>query len=82
MYVMMTGVKRTTVLLPEELHERLRREAFRQRISMAELIRSLLARTNGRRRRRVGSSDPLAKVEGIVHDGKLSTGIDEALYGN
>jgi len=80
MYVMMTGVKRTTVLLPEELHERLRQDAFRQRISMAELIRSRLVRTNGRRRRRPGISHPLAKVEGIVHHGKLSAGIDEALY--
>ena len=41
-----------------------------------------LERTNGRGKRRVGGSDPLAKVEGIVHDGKLSAGIDEALYGN
>jgi hypothetical protein len=79
---MMTPMKRTTVFLPEELHERLREEAFRHRISMAELIRSRLERTNGRRKRRALASDPLAKVEGIVHDGKLSAGIDEALYGN
>jgi hypothetical protein len=79
---MMTGVKRTTVLLPEELHERLRQEAFRQRISMAELIRSRLARTTGRRSRRAGSSDPLTKVEGLVRDGKLSARIDKAIYGN
>jgi Arc/MetJ-type ribon-helix-helix transcriptional regulator len=79
---MMTPMKRTTVFLPEELHERLREEAFRNRTSMAELIRSRLERTNGRRKRRALASDPLAEVEGIVHDGKLSAGIDEALYGN
>jgi len=49
---------------------------------MAELIRSRLARTHrGSKRRRAGV-DPLAEVEGIVHDGKLSHRIDEALYGD
>jgi len=81
-YVMMTYMKRTTLFLPEELHERLRQEAFRSRISMAELIRSRLERTNPRRKLRFSGSDPLAEVEGIVHDGKLSAGIDEALYGD
>jgi len=75
-------MKRTTVFLPDDLHERLREEAFRRRISMAELIRSRLERTNGRRKRRGAGGDPLAEVEGIVHDGRLSAGIDEALYGN
>jgi hypothetical protein len=74
-------MRRTTVFLPEELHERLRQEAFRSRVSMAELIRSRLERTN-RRRKRLSSADPLAEVEGIIHDGKLSAGIDEALYGD
>jgi hypothetical protein len=78
----MSSMKRTTVFLPDDLHERLREEAFRRRISMAELIRSRLERTNRRRKRRGGNSDPLAQVEGIVSDGKLSAGIDEALYGN
>ena len=78
---MMSSMKRTTVFLPDDLHERLREEAFRRRISMAQLIRSRLEPTN-RRKRRGGNSDPLAQVEGIVRDGKLSAGIDEALYGN
>jgi len=82
MYVMITGMKRATVRLPEELHERLRAEAFRHGISMAELIRSTLEKANRRGKPRAETRDPLANVEGIVHDGKLSAGIDEALYGN
>jgi hypothetical protein len=75
-------MKRTTVFLPDDLHERLREEAFRARTSMAELIRARLARTPGRSKRRRIEADPLAEVEGIVHDGKLSRRIDEALYGD
>ena len=70
-------VKRTTIFLPDELHERLRREAFAEHVSMAELIRSRLDRP---RRRRAAAQDPLDKVVGIVHDGTLAEGIDEALY--
>jgi hypothetical protein len=58
------AMKRTTVFLLDELHDRLRNEAFATRVSMAQ----------------PGNSDPLAKVEGIVRDGHLSEGIDEALY--
>ena len=72
-------MKRTTVVLPDELHERLRREAFRSRVSMGELIRSRLDRREGKRGK--WKADPLRKVEGIGSDGKLAEGIDEALYG-
>ena len=34
-----TGLKRTTIFLTEEQHERLRRLAFEQRVSMARLLR-------------------------------------------
>jgi predicted transcriptional regulator len=71
-------MKRTTIFLPDEVHERLRQEAFAARISMARLIRSRLEQGTARRRTRDG--DPLAKVEGIVQDGGLTEGIDEALY--
>ena len=71
-------MRRTTIFLPDELHERLRREAFAGRISMARLIRVRLE--SGGEQRRPKGGDHLAKVEGIVHDGKLSEGIDEALY--
>ena len=74
-------VKRTTIFLPEELHQRLRQEAFRSRMSMAELIRSRLGRKNYRRKLRAGAPDPLAQVEGIVRDGSSSRDIDQALYG-
>ena len=76
---MLSLMRRTTVFLPDELHERLRSEAFASRVSMAKLIRDRLDR-GGRRQRRDTNSDPLAKAEGIVRDGRLSKGIDEALY--
>ena len=70
-------MKRTTVFLPESLHERLRGEAFASRVSMAELIRT---RLEGGRRPRQSKRDLLAEVEGIVREGPLSENIDEALY--
>ncbi len=73
-------MKRTTIFLPEPLHESLRQEAFRTRVSMAEIIRLRLelgARPPGKPRR-----DPLAKAEGAVRHGRLSQDIDEALYGD
>ena len=70
-------MKRTTIFLPDDLHQRLRREAFAAHVSMAELIRTRLDRS---KRRAHIKTDPLKKVEGIVQDGHLSEGIDEALY--
>jgi hypothetical protein len=75
-------MKRTTVFLPDELHERLRREAFQSRVSMAELIRR---RLEGRHRRRNTGKpfrDPLDEVIGTVHAEGLSERIDEELYGS
>ncbi len=71
-------MKRTTVFLPEDLHERLRREAFTERVSMAQLIRRRLERSG--QRRKTACADPLAEVEGIVSDGHLTEAIDESLY--
>jgi hypothetical protein len=71
-------MRRTTVFLPDELHERLRREAFASRVSMAQLIRNRLEHSGRPRSARI--KDPLARVEGIIQDGHLSEGIDEALY--
>jgi len=72
------GIRRTTVFLPKDLHERVRGEAFARRVSMAQLIRTRLE--NGGRRSTRARKDPLAKVEGIVRDGHLPEKIDAALY--
>jgi hypothetical protein len=76
-------MKRTTIFLPEDLHERLRQEAFRARVSMAELIRSRLQGGRaGRRRRASPVHDPILEVAGICRgDGTMSQNIDEDLYG-
>ena len=46
-----TSLKRTTIFLTEEQHERLRRIAFEQRTSMAKLLRDaaleIMKRTEG-----------------------------------
>ena len=75
-------MRRTTIFLPDALHSQLREEAFRSRISMAELIRSRLERKSRRRKDKKAHQDLLAEVEGMFRDGRLSQGIDEALYGN
>ncbi|MGA2130681.1 MAG: hypothetical protein ABSH50_00070 [Bryobacteraceae bacterium] len=73
-------MKRTTIFLPDGLHESLRQEAFRTRVSMAELIR-LRLEMGGQKADKPGS-DPLARVEGAVRHGRLNQDIDEALYGD
>ena len=67
-------MKRTTILLPEELHENLRREAFCVGVSMAKLIRSKL-QTQPDTRPWAGNIDPLLEVAGIGHDGDLAAAI-------
>lgn len=76
-------MKRTTIFLPEDLHEELREEAFRSRVSMAQLIRARLEQGRARRSRRSKDlvlDDPLLKVAGIIHDGTLTRNLDEELY--
>ncbi|SPE36701.1 hypothetical protein SBA6_60008 [Candidatus Sulfopaludibacter sp. SbA6] len=74
-------MKRTTIFLPDDLHDQLRRDAFRAGISMAELFRLRLGRSNtppsGDRRGR----DAILKVAGICRRPILTSGIDESLYG-
>lgn len=74
--LVMTPMKRTTIYLSERLHEQLREEAFRTKVSMAELIRSRLEvdPRSGQR------GDPLADIEGIIEDGSLSRNIERDLY--
>jgi len=74
-------MKRTTIFLPDALHENLRQEAFRTRISMAELIR-LRLELKAPRAAHQSRRDPLAEAEGAVRHGRLSQDIDEALYGD
>jgi hypothetical protein len=65
-------LKRTTVFLPDELHQRLRREALARHVSMAALIPARLKKSGAYPRAK--GKDPLARVEGIVHDGTLTGG--------
>jgi hypothetical protein len=74
------NMKRTTIFLPDELHERLRKEAFRAKISMAELIRTRLTRSK-RRAKWTAANDPIMKVAGICSGPVFSDEIDEKLYG-
>jgi hypothetical protein len=74
-------MRRTTIFLPDELHEQLRQDAFRARTSMAELVRAKLQRSIGGPRRRGASQDPILKVAGVCRGPVLSSKIDSALYG-
>ena len=72
-------MKRTTIFLPDELHEQLRRDAFRAKSSMADLIRKRLQGSTDRPRRR-RKTDPILKVAGICAGPVFSNDIDDALY--
>jgi hypothetical protein len=74
-------MKRITIFLPDELHERLRQEAFRFRLSMAELIRLRLERRTSGSKKRRHVADPLLKAAGVCRGPQLSQQIDEELYG-
>ncbi len=73
-------MRRTTIMLPDELHERLRREAFESGISMGELVRSRLEGNSSSRKAQRRRKNPLDSVIGIVRDGSLSQNLDEDLY--
>jgi hypothetical protein len=74
-------MKRTTIFLTEELHERLRNDAFQSRISMAELIRNRLEEATRPVERAKSGPDPIVKVAGVCRGPAFSNDIDEALYG-
>lgn len=74
-------MKRTTIFLPDDLHEQLRQEAFRSRLSMAQLIRSRLQRRGSAGKKRKPAADPLLKAAGVCRGPQLSARIDEELYG-
>jgi hypothetical protein len=74
-------MKRTTIFLPDDLRERLRVEAFRARVSMAELIRSRLQGSTSPPKKSHLRGDPILSVAGACSGPILSEGIDQALYG-
>ncbi|MGA2325538.1 MAG: hypothetical protein ABSH05_04560 [Bryobacteraceae bacterium] len=74
-------MRRTTIFLPDEVHEQLRQDAFRAKTSMAELIRTRLRSSIDRPRRRGSPQDPILKVAGVCRGPVLSSEIDESLYG-
>lgn len=74
-------MRRTTIFLSDELHERLRQDAFRAKTSMAGLIRAKLQGTLDSHRKRKTSKDPILKVAGVCRGAVLSSDIDESLYG-
>jgi hypothetical protein len=73
-------MRRTTVFLSDELHDKLRRDAFEAKVSMAELIRLKLQTRTTRPRRKTGE-DPILKVAGVCRVPILSRDIDESVYG-
>lgn len=75
------NMRRTTIFLPEDLHERLRRDAFRAKTSMAELIRSRLAGPAPEHRKTRVGRDAILKVAGLFSGAALSDDIDDSLYG-
>jgi hypothetical protein len=74
-------MKRTTIFLPDKLHEQLRQEAFRSRLSMAQIIRLRLEHPAANPKKGKTKTDPLLKVAGICRGPLLSERIDEELYG-
>ena len=75
-------MRRTTLFLPDELHEQLRKDAFRAKTSMAELIRAKLRRSTVPPRRRRSSQDPILKVAGVCSGQVFSGEIDDHVYGS
>jgi len=77
---------RTTIFLPDELHDELRDEAFRARLSMAAVIRlRIQAPVNAPGRapsKRKAVADPLLQAAGICRGAVISANIDDALYGD
>ena len=69
----------TTISLSDELHEELRREAFRARLSIADVIRLHIQTPATAIGKRKAVADPLLKVAGICSDLVISANIDDEL---
>ena len=72
-------IKRITIRLPEDLHERLRREASEAGTSMSALIRSKLEQKSALRTS-IPRNGPLDEFIGSLSDGTLTENLDEELY--
>ena len=75
-------MKRITIFLPDELHERLRQEAVGSRLSLAEIIRMRLERSASGPKKTSRKTDPILNVAGICRGSQLGERIDEELYGD
>jgi hypothetical protein len=75
-------MKRTSVLLPDDLYEMLRLESLRAGINMAGLIRENLSGACPRGPVARGRTAPILKVAGVCRGPKLTRDIDESLYGD
>lgn len=83
-------MKRTTISLPDEVWEALRREAGRRRVSQSEVVREVLSRQfgfDGRRRRipfaAIGSSgraDLAERTEEIIRE-EILPAVEEDAFG-
>lgn len=73
-------MRRTTISLPDQLHEELRREAFLSGLSMAEVIRRRIQTPAKAQAMRKAVVDPLLKVAGICRGTLISANIDGELY--
>ncbi|MCX6591264.1 MAG: ribbon-helix-helix domain-containing protein [Acidobacteria bacterium] len=72
-------MKRVSILLSEELHEQLKQEAQRRRVSFAEMVRIRLAASSPRPQ--FSEPHPMEEVIGIASVGGLTDNIDRDLYG-
>ena len=75
---------RTTIVLPEPLHEELRLEAFNKRLSMATIIRMRLERSAAPGAA-AGDLDPILAIAGLApaaSEELLTAHLDDDLYGD
>jgi hypothetical protein len=76
-------MKRTTIFLKEEVHARLRQEAHKANLSMAELIRRKLDVADSAADVadwKPPKPNPLRELAGMWSDGTLTANLDEELY--
>ena len=76
---------RTTIVLPEAIHEELRMEAFHKHLSMATVIRMRLENRPADPIASVYPAvDPILAIAGLApgSDGLLTDNLDDDLYGD